>query len=127
MDLFDPEDIRPAPPRFDVSSEHKAVLDQLCLYHQKGFGPHHVTVKSWPIVILMACCLAASAGLVIFANQIPAFYPTLLSGLFTGSLMTATRHRLAFQRRWPLLEAIIDWKLAERMRREAGMLGDHDA
>jgi hypothetical protein len=127
VDLLDAEGIRPATPPPYLSPEQRALLEHLCLYHQKGIGPHHVTAESWRIVLLLACCLAASAGLIIFANQIPAFYSTLLLGFFAGSIFTAARYRLAFRRQWPLWHAIIDWKLADRLRRDVGMLGDHDA
>jgi hypothetical protein len=99
------------------------VLDRLCLYHQKGLG-FHGTVKHAPVVLVVACCFAISAGLVLFPNRVPPFGSTLLCGVLMGCLVTATRYHLAFQRQWPLLKAIIDWKLANRLRREAGMLGD---
>lgn len=123
----DLEGIRPSPPPLELTSEQKAVLDHLCLYHQKGVGPHHVTVRSWRLVVFFACCFAVSAGLVIFPNRIPPFFSTLLCGFFAGSLVTATRYRLAFQRQWALFEALIDWKLADHMRRDANMFDEHVA
>jgi hypothetical protein len=127
VDVIDLEDDCPRPLLLDLSSEQTAVLDQLCLYHEKGFGHPRVVAKLWRIVFLMACLLAASVGLVVFARRIPPFFSTMLCGLFLGSILTNVRHRLAFERQWPLLEAIIDWKLAGRLRREAVIPGDQDA
>jgi hypothetical protein len=118
------DDIQATPLPLDLSSEQKAVLERLCLYHEKGLGDPHVIVRMWRIVLMMVCLLAASAGLVVFANRIPPFYSTLLTGLILGSLLTSVRYRLAFERQWPLLEAIIDWKLAGRLRRQADVSDD---
>ena len=125
VELLDIEEIRLTPPPLALSSEQRKVLDHLCLYHQKGLSPHRAPVKSWRIVLFLACCFAVSAGLILFPNLVPSFFSTLLAGFFAGSLLTATRYRLASQRQWPLLEATIDWKLADRMQRDAGMLSDH--
>jgi hypothetical protein len=113
------DDIQATPLLLDLSSEQKAALERLCSYHDKGLADPHVIIRMWHMVLMMACALAASAGLVVFANRIPPFYSTLLLGLILGALLTSVRYRLAFQRRWPLLEAIIDWKLAGRLRRQA--------
>ena len=125
--MLDLEAIHPPPPPLDFTFEQKVVLNHLCLYNQKGFGANRVTVKSWRIVIFLTCCFVISACLILFPNRVPPFFGTLLSGFFAGSLLTATRYRLAFQRQWPLLKSIIDWKLADRVRREAGLPDDHDA
>jgi hypothetical protein len=118
------DDMQAAPLPLDLSSEQKVVLERLCLYHEKGLGHPHVIVRMWHIVLMMVSLLAASAGLVVFANRIPAFCSTLLMGLILGFLLTSVRYRLAFERQWPLLEAIIDWKLAGRLRRQADV-SDH--
>ena len=122
--MSDFDNIQATPLPLDLSSEQKAVLERLCLCHEKGLGDPHVIVRRWHIVLMMVCLLAASAGLVVFANRIPPFYSTLLMGLILGSLLTSVRYRLAFERQWPLLVAIIDWKLAGRLRQQADVSDD---
>ena len=103
-----------------LSPEQRAVLDSLCLYHEKGLNHPRVVVKKWRVFLLITCLFAIAASVTVFANRIPLFYSTLLAGFLLGWIVTIVRSQRSFKRQWPVLEAIIDWKLAGRLRRETG-------
>ncbi len=78
------------------------------------------------MVFLLACLILVIAGLIMWASKIPPFYATLLCGFLVGWLTTAVRYDRAFRRQWPLLDLLIDWKLANRLRQKAGTQNDHE-
>jgi Kef-type K+ transport system membrane component KefB len=66
--------------------------------------------------LFFAFCLAISAGLIVFANRIPPEIGFLLVGFIVGALAMATWQQRRFERQWPLIQMIIDWKFVERLR-----------
>ena len=127
MSVIDHEHDYPMPLPLALSSEQRAVLDQLCLYHEKGLSYPSVIVKRWRVAILIPCLVAAAACLVAFAGRIPPFISTFICGLVLGAILRDVRYSCVVKRLWPIYEAIIDWKIADRLRREVGLPGVYGA
>jgi hypothetical protein len=102
-----------------LTSENCTILGYLSMCHEKGPGPHQGGIRVWRVIVFLCCCLAVSAGSVIFAKQIPPFLSALVCGFILGALFVLTRRQMTFQRNWRLLDSIIDWKLVERLRKES--------
>jgi hypothetical protein len=102
-----------------LTSEYRTALDYLPMCHEKGPGPHQGGIRVWRVIVFLCSCLAISAGSVIFANQIPPSFSFLVCGFSVGVLFVTTRRQMSFQRNWPLLVSIIDWKHVERLRGES--------
>jgi hypothetical protein len=77
--------------------------------------------------LFFACCLAISAGSVVFASRIPPLFGALVAGFIIGVLFMAARQDMRFQRHWSFFESIIDWKFVDRLRKEPEMPGGADS
>jgi hypothetical protein len=116
LDPIDLEELSPASLPLHLSSEQRQILDQLCLYRDRGPGAYRPNLRSFRVVLFFASCLAISAGLIVFSNRIPPVISTLTAGFIVGVLFTGTRQQTNFERQWPLIESIIDWKFVDRLR-----------
>jgi hypothetical protein len=120
MDRDEAEFPSPAGPSGRPTREESEILDSLDLYHRRGPGPHPADVRWWRILPFLLACLAVCFGSVFYSDLMPPSLSTLVAGFAVGVLVMVTRREMAFQKSWPLLDRVIDWKLVERMRQDRG-------
>lgn len=114
----------PGSPLPSLTPYQKTILNHLCLYHQKGLTPSRSPITGHHLILLLAYVIPAIAILILLATRLSPLFTTLLAGYLLGWLVTALRYRRDFHRQWPLFDALIDWKLANHLRRESGILDD---
>ena len=117
MDPIDSEVTSPASSPLHLSSEQRQILDHLCLCRERGANPHQGHVRPLAVILFLGSCLAICVGLIVFASQIPPAFASLIVGFIVGVLLIGTRWKMNFERQWPLLEWIIDWKFVDHIRK----------